>query len=168
MSITSETKKEIIEIGKDQMILSAIKDDKFYEANEKLEEKLENFQTFWNERLQKLFPKLKNFNNLQSIEVSYLSYRHQINDILFSSFVKISKLKQTYDAIHAKMMNSEQLNKKYKLQKDKRIFVDQKLSGLKRRIEILEDFAKYCQSIIDTIDKLSFSVKNRITFESMK
>jgi hypothetical protein len=168
MSITTETKNEILEIGKDELILSPIQNDRFFEANEKLEKKLEEFQIFWNERLQKLFPLLKNFQNLQRVEISYLSYRHQMNDILFSSFVKISKLKQSYDAIHTKMMNNQELSKKYKLQKDKRAYIDQKLSGLKRRIEILEDFVKYCQSIIDTIDKLSFSVKNRITFESMK
>lgn len=156
------------ESGEDILSLVISKSDKFEEQNEKLEKKIFDLRKFWDQRLQELFPMLKNVQQLTELEVLYLSYRHQVSDAILATLSKISKLSQALKLLKSKLKKRMNSQKKYALVKNKKEEIDVKIVGLEHRITLLKDFVEYCRSIVQTIDKLSFSVKNRIAYENFR
>lgn len=167
---SEEAKEEIKQSIKNDVDLSEetlLENDRYTDSNKKIEEKIDAYQKHWNDKLQKLFPMIKDFSKLSEAEVLHLSYRHQVNDTLFTLLSKLSKKTQLKKKIEKELLSNPNI-KKLRTKKEKYVYIDSVMSGLERQIELLQIFIDFCRSVIDTIDKVSFTISHRIKYEEMK
>lgn len=132
-------------------------------ANE-LEKMFEDYQQLWRERVKVLFPMLKDFNKMIEAQIKYLSYRHQVSDVMFKHMASLTKKYDTKRQFE-KILSHSLKNLKASDQKKEISII---LSKLTKQIELTEIWIEFCKNLINTLDKMSYSFKYRIDIEKMK
>jgi len=112
---------------------------------------------------------INRIDSISEAQVLMLSYRHILVD-------KITKYRA---AIYKKKANDQNFRKMryeyYKTQHDVRLdyreintFIDSDMALRIRQTELLENHISWYTQCIDTLDKLGFSIKDRIQIEEIK
>ena len=134
-----------------------------------IDKKLVNERKFWNVRMKNLVVKLRHVTDVSDAQVLMLSYRHMLVDKIIELKRLIGKQKASYWTVHKEAfikyksgtggvqlkLNAGEINEFIKADKK------EKLS----QIDLLEGQAQYYQGTIDTLDKMGFAIKNKLTLE---
>lgn len=133
-----------------------------------LEAALEKERTEFSTKLADLIPMIRRVETIPEAQVLMLSYRHMLVD----------KLTKYRSAIYKKKSNDVNFKKAryeyYKTGHDVRLdwkevneYVAADMSLRIRQTDALDGQINWCTQYIDTLDKMGFSIKNRITVEEM-
>ena len=119
----------------------------------------------------KILDLIKNINDVSKIaeaQVLMLSYRHMMVDKITKYRVALYK-KKTSDTNYRKLRYEY-----YKTQHDVRLdnreinqYIDSDMSLRIRQTELLESQVNFFQQCVETLDKMGFSIKNRIQIEEI-
>jgi hypothetical protein len=133
-----------------------------------LEEALERERLEYSSKIGDLFPMLNRIDRISEAQVLMLSYRHMLVD----------KLAKYRSAIFKKKSSDQNYRKLrfeyYKTQHDIRLdykeineFINSDMSLRIRQTDLLDNQINFYRDCIDTLDKMGFSIKNRITIEEI-
>jgi hypothetical protein len=119
----------------------------------------------------KILDLIKNINDVSKIaeaQVLMLSYRHMMVDKITKYRVALYK-KKTSDTNYRKLRYEY-----YKTQHDVRLdnreinqYIDSDMALRIRQTELLESQVNFFQQCVETLDKMGFSIKNRIQIEEI-
>jgi hypothetical protein len=119
----------------------------------------------------KILDLIKNINEVSKIaeaQVLMLSYRHMMVDKITKYRVALYK-KKTSDTNYRKLRYEY-----YKTQHDVRLdnreinqYIDSDMALRIRQTELLESQVNFFQQCVETLDKMGFSIKNRIQIEEI-
>jgi len=119
----------------------------------------------------KILDLIKNINDVSKIaeaQVLMLSYRHMMVDKITKYRVALYK-KKTSDSNYRKLRYEY-----YKTQHDVRLdhreinqYIDSDMALRIRQTELLESQVNFFQQCVETLDKMGFSIKNRIQIEEI-
>jgi hypothetical protein len=119
----------------------------------------------------KVLDLIKNINDVSKIaeaQVLMLSYRHMMVDKITKYRVALYK-KKTSDTNYRKLRYEY-----YKTQHDVRLdnreinqYIDSDMALRIRQTELLESQVSFFQQCVETLDKMGFSIKNRIQIEEI-
>jgi hypothetical protein len=134
-----------------------------------IEEVLEKERVDFSSKISDVIKMINRIDSISEAQVLMLSYRHILVD-------KITKYRA---AIYKKKANDQNFRKMryeyYKTQHDVRLdyreintFIDSDMALRIRQTELLENHISWYTQCIDTLDKLGFSIKNRIQIEEIK
>ena len=134
-----------------------------------IEEVLEKERVDFSSKISDVIKMINRIDSISEAQVLMLSYRHILVD-------KITKYRA---AIYKKKANDQNFRKMryeyYKTQHDVRLdyreintFIDSDMVLRIRQTELLENHISWYTQCIDTLDKLGFSIKNRIQIEEIK
>jgi len=133
-----------------------------------IEEALDKERIEYSSKISEIIRMINRIDQIAEAQVLMLSYRHMMVD-------KIVKYRS---ATYKKKSNDQNYRKMryeyYKTQHDVRLdyreinqFIESDMALRIRQTELLENHINYFQQCIDTMDKLGFAVKNRITVEEI-
>lgn len=133
-----------------------------------IEEALDKERADYSIKISDLIRMINRIDNLAEAQVLMLSYRHMLVD-------KVVKYRS---AIYKKKANDQNYRKLrfeyYKTQHDVRLdyreinqFIDSDMALRIRQTELLENHISWFQQCIETLDKMGFSIKNRIQVEEI-
>lgn len=133
-----------------------------------LEDALEKERFEYHKKISELIPMISKLETVSETQVLMLSYRHMLTD----------KLAKYRSAIYKKKSNDVNYRKLryeyYKTQHDVRLdykeineFINSDMSLRIRQTELIENQINYYKDCIDTLDKLSFAVKNKLIIEEI-
>lgn len=133
-----------------------------------LEEKIIKEKTEWNKKIQDVVSGIRHIDNISETQVLMLSYRH----ILVEKYIDIKSLlgkqksknyvsrKAAYIKYktggHNLKLNSTEINE----------FIDADQNESLFTLSLLESYLLYLQMSIDTLDKLGFAIKNKISLQN--
>lgn len=133
-----------------------------------LEQALENERTTYSEKLNDLIPMIHRIDRISEAQVLMLSYRHML----------VEKLTKYRAALYKKKASDQNYRKLryeyYKTQHDVRLdyreineFIASDMSLRIRQTDLLENQSNFCSQCIETLDKMGFAIKNKITVEEL-
>jgi hypothetical protein len=133
-----------------------------------LEEALERERLEYSSKIGELFPMLNRIDRISEAQVLMLSYRHMLVD----------KLAKYRSAIFKKKSSDQNYRKLrfeyYKTQHDIRLdykemneFINSDMALRIRQTDLLDNQINFYRDCIETLDKMGFSIKNRITIEEL-
>jgi len=132
-----------------------------------LEEYLLKDRGEWEGRLIKLVKQVKDVELLAETQVDMLSFRQMITEKITQVNIRNRKLKATYDR-HYKTLFVRYFNWDYKLNhKQQDSFVDADLAPIRVQIGLLEAQIDFFKSSVDTLDKMSWAIANRIKIDEI-
>ena len=133
-----------------------------------LEEALEKERNTYTEKLNDLIPMIRNIDKIAEAQVLMLSYRHMFVDKM-SRYKSATYKKKASDQNYKKMRYEY-----YKTHHDVRLdfreineFISSDMSLRIRQTDLLENQISFCSQCIDTLDRMGFAIKNRITVEEI-
>ena len=133
-----------------------------------LDEALEKERGEFTEKIADVIKLIGHIDKISEAQVLMLSYRHMLVD-------KLTKIR---GAIYRKKVNDENYRKiryeHYKINHDVRLdyreinqFVASDMALRTRQTELLQSQIDYYQQCIETLDKMGFSIKNKIAVEEI-
>ena len=133
-----------------------------------LESALESERGEFTIKINELLPMISKVDKIPEAQVLMLSYRHMLVD----------KMTKYRSALYKKKSNDQNYRKLryeyYKTQHDVRLdyreinqFVDSDMSLRIRQSDILENQINFYSQCIETLDKMGFAIKARITIEEI-
>lgn len=134
-----------------------------------IEEVLERERIDFSSKISDVIKMINQIDSIAEAQVLMLSYRHILID-------KITKYRA---ATYKKKANDQNYRKMryeyYKTQHDVRLdyreintFIDSDMALRTRQTDLLENHINWYNQCVDTLDKLGFSIKNRIQIEEIK
>jgi len=137
------------------------------ERLDKLEEQLQNQRSSWGKTITELVKQLKNIDDLTDAQITMLSHRQVLVDVLTKFRIRVSKLSAQYDREY-KRIYLTYFNNDYILnQKEKDAMATGDLSLYTRQIGLLDAQVNFFQESIKTIDQMAWAIKNRIKTEEI-
>jgi hypothetical protein len=133
-----------------------------------LDEALDKERKEFNDKIHDVIKMIHRIDNISEAQVLMLSYRHMLVD-------KMTKLR---GAIYRKKTNDENFRKLryeyYKTQHDVRLdyreinqFIASDMALRTRQTDLLDAQVNYYTQCIDTLDKMGFAIKAKITIEEI-
>jgi hypothetical protein len=133
-----------------------------------LEEALERERTEFSSKMSELLPMLGSIGKISEAQVLMLSYRHMM----------VEKLTKYRSATYKKKSNDQNYRKLryeyYKTQHDVRLdyreinqFIDSDMALRTRQTDLLENQINFFSQCIETLDKMGFAIKAKITIEEI-
>lgn len=133
-----------------------------------LEEALERERTEFSGKMSELLPMLGSIGKISEAQVLMLSYRHMM----------VEKLTKYRSATYKKKSNDQNFRKLryeyYKTQHDVRLdyreinqFIDSDMALRTRQTDLLENQINFFSQCIETLDKMGFAIKAKITIEEI-
>jgi hypothetical protein len=133
-----------------------------------LDDALEKERSEFTGKISDIIKLIGNINSISEAQVYMLSYRHMLVD-------KLTKLR---GAIYRKKANDENFKKLryeyYKTQHDVRLdyreinqFIASDMSLRTRQTDLLDSQINYYQQCIETLDKMGYAIKSKITIEEI-
>ena len=133
-----------------------------------LEEALERERVEFSGKMAELVPMLRELNKISEAQVLMLSYRHMM----------VEKLTKYRAASYKKKSNDQNYRKLryeyYKTQHDVRLdyreinqFIDSDMALRTRQTDLLENQINFFSQCIETLDKMGFAIKAKITIEEI-
>lgn len=133
-----------------------------------LEEALETERREFGIKLNELIPLIHKIEKISEAQVLMLSYRHMLVDKLIK-YRSASYKKKANDQNYRKLRYEY-----YKTQHDIRLdhreinqFIDSDMSLRTRQTELLENQINFYSQCIETLDKMGFAIKSKITIEEI-
>lgn len=133
-----------------------------------LEEALETERREFGTKLNELIPLIHKIEKISEAQVLMLSYRHMLVDKLIK-YRSASYKKKANDQNYRKLRYEY-----YKTQHDIRLdhreinqFIDSDMSLRTRQTELLENQINFYSQCIETLDKMGFAIKSKITIEEI-
>lgn len=134
-----------------------------------IEEAFDKERKEYSEAISKIIKLINDIDKISEAQVLMLSYRHMMVD-------KIIKYRS---AVYKKKANDQNYKKLryeyYKTQHDVRLdyreinqFVESDSALRTRQTELLENHINYFSQCVDTLDRMGFSIKNKIQVEEFK
>ena len=143
--------------------MKTIDDSKFIEVNKKLEEQLGIERNQWNSDLQELIQCLKNNQDLANAQVTQLSYRQMMVELLTQYRILLEKKQEDFDKQKISRFRDYSVSYDLKLtNSEKTLFSEADLSGVKFQVKILQTQIEYFSESIKLLDNFGFAVKNRL------
>jgi len=133
-----------------------------------LEAMLEKERSQFTEKMVDLFPMIKDLDKLAEVQVLMLSYRHMMVDNLIKYKSAMHKKKST--DINYRKSRYEHYKTNYNVKLDYREindFINADMALRNRQIDMLETQIEFYSKCVDTLDRLGWSVKNRITIAEL-
>ena len=135
------------------------------------EEKLQKIETLlaeerieWSGKIQELIKDIKDAHKLAKAQTYMLSYRHMIVDKIMEFNIMLGK-KRANDSNYTKMRYQH-----YKTNHDIRLdhkeileYIKSDMSLRNRETNLIENQISYYRQCIETLDKMGFAIKNRVT-----
>lgn len=135
---------------------------------EQLESALANERAEYSDKILDLVKQINKVDKIAEAQVLMLSYRHMIVDKTTTYRVALHK-KKTADSNFRKLRYEY-----YKTQHDVRLdyreinqYIDSDMALRLRQNELLESQIGFFQQCVETLDKMGFSIKNRIQIEEI-
>jgi len=133
-----------------------------------LESMLETERSQFTSKLNDLFPMIKDIDKLAEAQVLMLSYRHMMVDSLIKYKAAMHKKKSS--DINYRKLRYEFYKTSYNVKLDYREindFINSDMSLRNRQLDMLETQIEYYSKCIDSLDRLGWSIKNRITIAEL-
>ncbi len=134
------------------------------EKLEKIETLLENERSEWSSKIQTLIKDIKDAHKLAKAQTWMLSYRHMIVDKTMELNILLGK-KRSNDANYSKTRYQF-----YKTNHDVRLdhreileYIKSDMALRNRETNLIENQIAYYRQCIETLDKMGFAIKNRVT-----
>ena len=134
------------------------------EKLEKIESLLEKDRKDWSTKIQNLVKDISEPNKLAKAQTYMLSYRHMIVDKIMELKILLSK-KKANDSNYTKTRYQH-----YKTQHSVRLdhreimeYIKSDMSLRNRETGLIEHQINYYSQAIETLDKMGFAIKNRVT-----
>ena len=134
------------------------------EKLEKIETLLETERTEWSSKIQTLIKDIKDAHKLAKAQTWMLSYRHMIVDKTMELNILLGK-KRSNDANFSKTRYQH-----YKTNHDVRLdhreileYIKSDMALRNRETNLIENQIAYYRQCIETLDKMGFAIKNRVT-----
>lgn len=134
---------------------------------DELEIVLQNQRSSWGKIISDLVKQLKNIDDLVDAQITMLSQRQVLVDILTKFRIRGSKLSALYDKEYKRLYQTY-FNYDYILnhkEKDSMTVAD--LNVYTRQIGLIESQINFFQESIKTIDQMAWAIKNRIKVEEI-
>ena len=136
------------------------------EKLEKIETLLENERAEWSIKIQSLIKDIKDPHKLAGAQTYMLSYRHMIVDKIMEFTIMLGK-KRAGDSNYSKMRYQY-----YKTQHDVRLehreileYIKSDMSLRNRETNLIESQVAYYRQCNETLDKMGFAIKAKISIE---
>ena len=131
-----------------------------------IDEALEKERNDYTTKMSSLISMINKIDQIPEAQVFMLSYRHMM----------VEKLAKYRSAVYKKKSNDQNFRKLryeyYKTQHDVRLdyreinqFIDSDMALRSRQTELLENQITFFNGCVDTIDKVGFAIRNRISIE---
>ena len=131
-----------------------------------IDDKMAEERVDYSSKISIIIKLIGDIEKISEAQVLMLSYRHMLVDRITTYRAALYKKKST-DANYKKLRFEY-----YKTQHDLRLdyreinqFIDSDMSSRIRQTELIENQISYFQQCIETLDKLGFSIKNKIQVE---
>jgi hypothetical protein len=131
---------------------------------QKIETLLEKDRKEWSDNIQKLIRNIGIADRLSAAQVDMLSYRHMITDKIIEFNIMLNK-KRSNDSNYTKTRYQY-----YKTNHDVRLdhreimeYIKSDMSLRSRETGLIENQISYYKQAIETLDKMGFAIKNKIT-----
>ena len=135
------------------------------------EEKLQKIETLleverkdWSSQIQSLITDIKDAHKLAKAQTLMLSYRHMVVDKIMEMNILLGK-KRANDANYSKTRYQY-----YKTNHDVRLdhreileYIKSDMALRNRETNLIENQVAYYRQCIETLDKMGFAIKNRVT-----
>ncbi len=130
----------------------------------KIETLLESERVDWSTKIQSLIKDIKDAHKLAKAQTLMLSYRHMIVDKTMELNILLGK-KRSNDANYSKTRYQY-----YKTNHDVRLdhreileYIKSDMALRNRETNLIENQIAYYRQCIETLDKMGFAIKNRVT-----
>lgn len=131
-----------------------------------IDDKMAEERVEYSSKISSIIKLVGDIEKISEAQVLMLSYRHMLVDRITTYRAALYKKKST-DANYKKLRFEY-----YKTQHDLRLdyreinqFIESDMSSRIRQTELIENQISYFQQCIETLDKLGFSIKNKIQVE---
>ena len=132
-----------------------------------IEDKLQTQRDEWGEKLVSLIENIKNIDKLADSQVLMLSYRQIIIEHLTKFRIRLKKSQSAYER-EFKVKFISYFNYDYKItDKYKSDMIHADLFFYRRQIGLLEAQIEFFKECVNTLDKMGFAIKNRVSFEEL-
>jgi hypothetical protein len=132
-------------------------------------ERFESERKDWTELIRGIAVRFKNVEDLVDVQVDLYSQRQQAVEYMQQLTVLQSKLKKSHLAEWKKAYEALTHNEDFRYnEKEKIKMADEKASGSKLKIDILQSHIDFFKETIKTVDTMTFGVKHRIEIEDFR
>jgi len=134
------------------------------EKLQKIETLLETDRNEWSGKIQDLIKDIRDAHKLAKAQTYMLSYRHMVVDKMMELNIMLGK-KRANDSNYTKMRYQH-----YKTNHDIRLdhkeileYIKSDMALRNRETNLIENQISYYRQCIETLDKMGFAIKNRVT-----
>jgi hypothetical protein len=132
-------------------------------------ERFESERNDWTEKVREIAKRFKNVEDLVDVQVDLYSERQRAAEYMHQLMVLQSKLKKNWIAEYKKIYDSLILDQDYRYsEKEKQRIAEEKSSGSKLKLDILQTHVDFFRETIKTIDNMIFGVKHRLEIEDFR
>jgi len=132
-------------------------------------ERFESERNDWTEKVREIAKRFKNVEDLVDVQVDLYSERQRAAEYMHQLMVLQSKLKKNWIAEYKKAYDSLILDQDYRYsEKEKQRIAEEKTSGSKLKLDILQTHVDFFRETIKTIDNMIFGVKHRLEIEDFR
>lgn len=137
------------------------------ERLDKLEIELQSQRSKWGTTITELVKQLRSMDQIIEAQITMLSQRQVLIDILTKFKIRVSKLSAQYDKEYKRIYQTY-FNHDYILnQREKDSMTVGDLNLYTRQIGLLESQVNFFQESVKTIDQMAWAIKNRIKVEEI-
>jgi hypothetical protein len=132
-------------------------------------ERFESERAEWTERVRGIASRFKNVEDLIDVQVDLYSERQRGAEYMHELQVLQSKLKKAHLTEWKKAYESLTMSEDFRYnEKEKTRMADEKTSGHKLKIDILQTHIDFFRETVKTIDNMIFGVKHRLEIEDFR
>jgi len=132
-------------------------------------ERFETERNEWTSEIRGISARFKNVEEMMDVQVDLYSKRQQGVEYMHQLMVLQSRLKKSWLAEYKKAYDSLLIDQDYRYsEKERQRFAEEKTSGSKMKLDILQTHVDFFRETIKTIDNMIFGVKHRLEIEDFR
>ena len=132
-------------------------------------ERFETERSEWTEKVRGIAARFRNVEDLIDVQVDLYSERQRGAEYMHELMVLQSKLKKAWVAEYQKVYNALVVDQDYRYsEKERQRIAEEKTSGAKLKLEILQSHVDFFRETVKTIDNMIFGVKHRLEIEDFR
>jgi hypothetical protein len=132
-------------------------------------ERFETERNEWTEKVRGIAARFRNVEDLVDVQVDLYSERQRGAEYMHELMVLQSKLKKAWVAEYQKVYNALVVDQDYRYsEKERQRIAEEKTSGAKLKLEILQSHVDFFRETVKTIDNMIFGVKHRLEIEDFR
>jgi hypothetical protein len=138
-------------------------------SNDDLILKFNNERLVWKAKIETITKKLQDLNSIPEVEVEVFSQRQIALEYSHFLMTQLSKINSALRKMKKERFLFYTKNYDLKLDKNpKEMFINVDLEKTVLKKEILDNHLSYIRGTLDTLDKIIYGIKWRLTFEGFK